>query len=337
MKSGHRHISTLDTLRGLAALTVCLYHFTGKVIPSARIPALAAAFDWGGAGVMVFFVISGFIIPYVLHTSQYRLRDFGQFIGKRLIRICPPSWIVVLLIILQWWLYRAIYHTPHPYLAALSPQQIFYNLIYTAPFFKSPWINNVFWTLSIEFQYYLLMALCFPLMFRNSWTFCFGCIAVAVLYYLPVHPAEFFFKWGVLFMMGGATMLYFIRRIPLNLFLAILAALSVAGYFQAGLVATSFSLGTALIIAFIQIRNRAGAFLGKISYSLYLLHVICAPIFEKLLLTIIPVGNVFGKALILSFCLLLTLFISWLFYVIVERCFIRLAGRWAVKENHVQQ
>jgi len=333
MESAHKHIRTIDTLRGIAALTVCVYHFTGKVLPSARIPALAAAFDWGGAGVMIFFVISGFIIPYVLFTSHYQLRDFGSFIGKRFVRICPPSYIVVALIILQWWLYEQVVHIPHPYLATLTPQQVFYNLTYTAPFFKSPWINNVFWTLSIEFQYYLFIALLFPLAFRNVYNFLGMCLLVSVLYYLPVHPTEFFFKWGVLFMMGGATAMYFIKRITLPILLAFLAGLSMIGYLQTGFTATAFALCTALVIPFVQIDSTLGAFLGRISYSLYLLHVLCAPLLEKVLLKIIPTGSLAGKIMMQLLCLLLTIFIAYLFYRFVEKPFIMLANKWFGKKK----
>lgn len=53
----------VDALRAVAALWVCLYHFTGGVGIGA----------FGYLGVTVFFVISGFIVPYSMLQGGYAL------------------------------------------------------------------------------------------------------------------------------------------------------------------------------------------------------------------------------------------------------------------------
>ena len=54
---------------------------------------------WGWAGVEVFFVISGFIIPFTLWQSGYRLKNYARFILKRIIRLDPPYLLSILLAI----------------------------------------------------------------------------------------------------------------------------------------------------------------------------------------------------------------------------------------------
>src|ERR1035441_2897196 len=45
---------------------------------------------YGWLGVEIFFVISGFIIPYSLYKAGYRVSDFTRFLLKRIARLDPP-------------------------------------------------------------------------------------------------------------------------------------------------------------------------------------------------------------------------------------------------------
>lgn len=44
----------------------------------------------------MFFVISGFIIPYSLYKAGYRRGDFGRFLLKRIARLDPPYFATIL-------------------------------------------------------------------------------------------------------------------------------------------------------------------------------------------------------------------------------------------------
>ncbi len=336
MKAGHKHLSTLDSLRGFAALSVCLFHYSGKVLPKVHVPALETAFGWGWAGVEVFFVISGFIIPYVLIVGDYRIKDFGSFIGKRFVRICPPSYIVILLTLGQWWLFDHVLNAKGTYLANLSFPQVVSNFLYIAPFLKYDWINGVFWTLSVEFQYYILLGLVFRGAFRNVTGFTVFAALVAALYYLPVPQEAFFFKYGALFMMGGIASMYYTQRASLTAFLVLTGLLSLISYFQTGAISTGFGLATTLIIVFVHFRNAIGAFLGKISYSLYLIHIVAAPVFEVGFVKLLAPASFAGKALVQILCVLMSVLCAYLYYLFVERYFIRLANRLFAKKSAAQ-
>ena len=65
-------LTTPDCLRGMAAAGVAWFHITNGN-PEFSPPALLKASGaHGWLGVEVFFVISGFVIPYALHAARYR-------------------------------------------------------------------------------------------------------------------------------------------------------------------------------------------------------------------------------------------------------------------------
>src|SRR5262245_6522000 len=82
-------IPILDPLRGIAAGGVAWYHLTNLLdLPEGWIKGSGAH---GFLGVEIFFVISGFVIPYSMIRGGYRVRsDWGRFIAKRILRLDPP-------------------------------------------------------------------------------------------------------------------------------------------------------------------------------------------------------------------------------------------------------
>ena len=102
----------LDGLRGIAVLGVLVEHFC----PSARIRALSP----GGAGVTLFFVLSGYLITRIL--LNYRMRnDPGgpaakHFYTRRLLRLSPPYYIAIAVAVIfgryglreKWWIPQPI-------------------------------------------------------------------------------------------------------------------------------------------------------------------------------------------------------------------------------------
>ena len=91
-------IRSLDSLRGLAALVVVLYHFS-LVVPGVH-PRLQAIWPLrivlaGPTAVFLFFVLSGFVL--YLSLQRHDRDDWPTFAARRLARLYPPVAAAVLL------------------------------------------------------------------------------------------------------------------------------------------------------------------------------------------------------------------------------------------------
>lgn len=88
-----RRLIELDSLRGIAALVVVLYHFTtDHQSETGFIGRPTFDFWWGDNGVEVFFIISGFVIFMTLNRTTQPL----EFIVSRFSRLYPAYWAAIL-------------------------------------------------------------------------------------------------------------------------------------------------------------------------------------------------------------------------------------------------
>lgn len=81
-----RYFHTFDALRFFAFFKVFLLH-----LPLAGFPVYAFISAGGGIGVQFFFVLSGFLITYLLTVEKQKLRTihFGKYFTRRVLRIWP--------------------------------------------------------------------------------------------------------------------------------------------------------------------------------------------------------------------------------------------------------
>jgi peptidoglycan/LPS O-acetylase OafA/YrhL len=190
------------------------------------------------------------------------------------------------------------------------------HIAYASAFFGYQAISVVYWSLSLEFQYYLLMGLVYPLLVHRRAVRITTLVALGGL--ALVLPNELVvFRWLFLFELGIVT---FCVREGLAGIGEYAAALAVAA------VGTSVTLGwpvavvgviTALLIAFVDLRNVVLLFLGEISYSLYLVHV---PIGGRIInaTSRIPAGPVTATiAAVTAFGV--SILASYVFYRVIER------------------
>ncbi len=84
--------------RGVAAVLVVCFHATGLIaLPKyfGQAP-LSGLFSFGYAGVDFFFVLSGFIIYYSTYKNHNKPKEAWHYVKFRLIRIYPIYWLVAL-------------------------------------------------------------------------------------------------------------------------------------------------------------------------------------------------------------------------------------------------
>src|SRR5712691_3743885 len=117
MSQSHNRFDVIHMRRGLAALAVCLLHVntaTAYIFP--RPLQIVSAF--GDLGVPVFFAISGFVVPYSLLKQRYAFRQFPRYLFRRMVRLDPP-YFVILVLTLALTAFRTLRsHTTFPYSAS---------------------------------------------------------------------------------------------------------------------------------------------------------------------------------------------------------------------------
>ncbi|WP_071890963.1 acyltransferase family protein [Hymenobacter sp. PAMC 26628] len=328
IQSTRQHLGILDLLRGFAAISVCLFHFTsGTNLVKLYSPMLKHSFAWGYLGVEIFFVISGFVIPYSLWGKDYRISGFNAFMRKRVVRICPPAYASILLVMLEWYLISYFLHHPSNRLLSITPTQFLENIFFIIPFTHNSWINGVFWTLSLEFQFYLVVGLFYRQIFaaNSVWHFLSWSIALSLLQYLPFLPKETFFHFSSIFSLGAATLLYKQRTITGRQYVLALVVFTGLCGFQMGIWPALTGLITALTIAFVKINHPILSWLGKISYSLYLTHFLVGAAAEYLLTHIWPPTTPLQVGGEIGLCVLLALFSAYIYFLCVEKPFLRLS------------
>ena len=150
----------LDVLRALAAMLVVFYHLFELGPPAMKSLLLWPPNPYGWIGVDLFFVLSGFFIGrLVLEPAQFRP---GAFFVRRALRILPAYYFSILAIVL--FLQPGLLFSANGWWHLTSHAFLFHNLL---PDHHGS-INGVYWTLGVEWQFYLLMLLTAPLL-RRSW------------------------------------------------------------------------------------------------------------------------------------------------------------------------
>lgn len=322
-----RYLVGLDALRAVAALSVCLFHYTGGMMPKLMVPAAQATFSRGYLGVDIFFVISGFIIPYSLVGKNHRVAGFFTYLKKRVMRINPPAYVSLFLVLGQWFLIdRLIQHTNH-YTGMLTWGQLLHNMLFTVPFTQYKWINGIFWTLAIEFQFYLFIGLLFGVLFEQSVGWFVGLyVLVAAISFLPGTEPMAFLHYSSLFALGGLALLWQQRRISQGLYLAGLLGFGALTCWQLEIYSALVGVGTAVGIDLLRVRIPGLSFLGRMSYSLYLVHGLIGTTAEFVLIRLLPPTTDARKLLLTLVCLGLAIGGAYLFYRLVEHPFMKLAA-----------
>ena len=322
------YLPGLDTLRAVAALSVCFYHFTGGMMPKLVVPAAKAVFSQGHLGVDMFFVISGFIIPYSLVGKNHRIANFYVYMKKRVMRINPPAYISIFLVLTQAFVIDKIINKTSFYTTNLSWEQLLHNFLFTIPFTNYKWLNGVFWTLAIEFQFYLFVGLLFNVLFaRRLFWFVGLYVMIGLLQYLPFTAKIELFHYSTLFALGGVALLWQQQQVSVWLYVVGLLLFGGVACWQLGLYAALVGVGTAVAINTIKFKVTGFSFLGKISYSLYLLHGLIGTTAEFFLIKLLPPISDARKLLLTTVCLGLAIGGAYVFFRLIEQPFMRLASQ----------
>lgn len=277
-------IYNVQLLRFIAALSVAFLHASDR--SGLRLPI-----SFGGFGVDIFFVISGFIISYItFHNAEH-------FWAKRLIRIVPFYWTATIGVFLVALAIPSVLH---------HARADFTWLIFSLLFIPHDSPNGIHpllglgWTLNYEMYFYAIFAAALLLSREFAPYLCAVAIALvlaATRLIAPSSPAEAFYGDGiVLEFIWGIVLFEFFRRLTWMTqpsrrdagYVLILVTLAAAFAWLPiqeiyGFDSTRLTTGVAAAIVvamFLLLEKRYGIaarnplvlLVGEASYVLYLIH-----------------------------------------------------------------
>lgn len=341
-------LNNVDGLRGVAALLVIVGHWGEFIADHSRDAAVSGAlravlldyFSFGRAGIVAFFCISGFVIPFSFRGA----RPKRAFIVSRFFRLYPAYWLSLLIGLVTVPLVTGSY---------FAATEIAANATMVPLFLRQAPVIGVYWTLHIELIFY---AACFMLFALgrlhdarvNAALICFytaiGAAAGVWRYLhatnLPIGVPTYLAAMHL----GTLARLHLLERDPRakSLFAPALIVLIVgtmftntAGYWRAsdeamGWIATNtgYLVGVALFLLCVtrgMFAQPPLVYAGAISYSLYLFHIPVIQCWEALWphLGDWRIAALFGTAFVFAGAI----GVSGLVYRLVERPAIRVARR----------
>ncbi len=173
----------LDFFRGFAALWVFAFHYGFSNTFIETFPALSSFLSEGDLGVPMFFVISGYCITASARNSINKNESTLSFLWRRVRRIYPTFWFSILALITLPFLVELLsFAKTGRYVFPSSNDWGFLNFnswewlrlaSLTEVFWPNPevqhlsdkfsLINSPYWSLAIEVQFYLIVAVCIAL------------------------------------------------------------------------------------------------------------------------------------------------------------------------------
>ncbi len=298
----------------------------------------------------MFFVLSGFVLS-LRHFRKSPASEFQQFsyleFGiARFFRIVPAFWVVLAIsAVLQ--RQMLAHHGWGSFATKLAGEQFWSESISLPSLFRQftfrsvPWVQALapqYWTLSTELILSLLVPIAVLIAIRNTgWLFFFCIFALGAL---GVNPFLFHFVAGVLIakhqpalaaLLGAPWSRRAVLLIGILLYTMKNTLRSWAGVDLAdGFVWYASGLGSVLILLYALssvktqglLSSKLARFIGRISYSVYLLHVLVVVSVTRLGLHAIgALGRLSGGTWFagLAFTLLVTILFAWLSYCCLER------------------
>ncbi len=325
----------IESLRGIAALGVMCIHFATSTLPTIKPNPLGDFFQWAHLGIPIFFIISGFIIPYAMYTGGYTMAKAGKFFIKRMVRMVPPAWAALVLMFAVY--YGAILYTGSPIAGrewpGTDPLTVAGNLLFSFQLFEVGKYIDLYWTLEVEFQYYLVIIFLLPLILKyagNQVVLTIILLAVNATYLLndPDQPRFMFFRDNAFFLIGMLLFLHKMNLITRTYFAFTAVIFVILCYVQHDMFALTASIICILSINYVKFNHPVLSFLGMISFSLYITHHMSGVVAEFVLRNVsgmTPSDPVKVVMLVVYCCI--SIFFAWIFYKVVEEP----SWRWSKK------
>ena len=342
----------LNGIRAIAALGVLFSHI-GLALKELTGENKFWLYDVGGYGVTIFFALSGFLITslLIIEKEQTGTISIKQFYVRRILRIWPIYYLYILLVVICGYLFLNAYY--------FEPKFLYYlffaaNVPYFGHFDTLRGLGHL-WSIGVEEQFYLFWPWLFVFSKNIKKTIVVTVsflvfIRVVAYLILKIGPSGSFNFYAVLHTtrfdcMGigalGALILHYKKERLLKLltstfmqwttifvFIAI-----IFGKFRFSLLLEQLAaavIGLSLILSnvtlakpLLDLENRFCNYIGRISYGIYVYHILiillCRKLLEKLGVPLVP------SCILLVVCVpIITIFIANLSYKYFEAPFLKL-------------
>lgn len=328
-----RHIPQLDGLRGVAILLVLAGHFVNVWAP---FPVVWRFSELANLGVVVFFVLSGYLITKLILEEKQKSGTIalGQFYFRRLLRLGPAlAFFLVVVGFLAW----------HGYIEKISLREFLFCIFYLRNFSGTSVTVGHLWSLSLEEQFYAIWPPVVRFFGAGLLPFSLGIVALmSVCRGVALHLHLFDYDPAICYarpyfrmdsILIGCCLALFLRK-PRKLptfiirtrtwmiwLLLLLWSMGVRNVWPSSYITVQMLLSAWLLfkvvnsVKFILLTSAILQFLGRISYSLYLWQQM---VFEKRLVRSpwMAVGAIFVLAIASHY--------------LVERPFLKIKGKYRV-------
>ena len=156
---------TIDGFRALSILAVMGFHYTTRWTPPQSAVDLygygrawPAGLELGRFGVEVFFVISGFVIAMTVS----RCGSAAEFGWRRFARLYPAYVACAAVTFAAMW-------AAGPAVFKVSWLDALANLTMAAPHLGRAFVDGAYWSLLVEVKFYAAVAVCFALLGQRFW------------------------------------------------------------------------------------------------------------------------------------------------------------------------
>lgn len=360
-----QYLNTLTWLRAFAAFFVVVSHsIRATEVPYSSLDEASYFFpltllDLGTFGVYLFFALSGCTLYISNHNKVDNISDFIPFFVKRFFRIWPAFAISLFVYIMFIEVFQNFYDSDKSFWIAqflreygwqdvLSYLSLTFNITGPKGLFIGP-----YWSLPVEFQYYLLLPFLLLLMKFKYLAFVSPILFGGLLYllyreqYFEIDRTEVF-KMGFVFF-GGVLLAkyykYFSFKVSfLKATFIFMLLVIFAGTIRTGVVVVPeyipfisdrwnlygiislISVALALISDPPKNNSRLLDFIhsyGTISYSIYLYHMLVLGVAILLVIRFKIFGDSQKQFFVLGFTLLFSYLLSKVTYAYTEKKFIK--------------
>jgi len=336
----------IDAIRGIAILGVVFVHSSRWINPPSEI--LSRISDEGARGVQLFFIASALTLFLSLECRQEKEeKPLLSFFIRRFFRIAPAFYLAIIVYTVDSGM--SVRHW--------APNGLEWWYIPLTAFFLHGWHPEVMssvvpgsWSIADEMTFYL----CVPYLFAKLTSIRSTLIAlflslffakitkIIIVYFLSqIYPDSqfylvdtfsflwFFFQFPVFIL--GILLYHIIKRYPsgdstIALLLLLLSIFLFGGFLTASFLPRSLLYGIAFVIFSLSLHyspqkilvNKITIFIGKLSYSIYLVHFMVL----RILKSVFPDGSILdsNSNFLLAFLsvVVLSICVSYITYKVVE-------------------